>query len=200
MLKLTPKQLQIVEFVRQYERENHLSPTLEEIAQHMGTSKVTVFEHMRSLERKGAIRRSYYKSRSIELAPELAVTDQERHQFPLVGTIAAGQPIEAIELPDTIDITALFEPQKAPYVLRVRGNSMIDEQIRDGDYVIIEQRDNANNGETVVAVLPEGDATLKKFYREKGRIRLQPANSTMSPIYLEDCQIKGVVIGVLRKY
>ena len=97
MLKLTPKQLTIVEFIRQYERENKLSPTLDEIAKHMGTSKVTVFEHMRSLERKGAIRRSYYKSRSVELAPELAVTDEERRQFPLVGTIAAGHPIEAIE-------------------------------------------------------------------------------------------------------
>ncbi len=200
MVKLTPKQLRIVEFIRQYERENRMAPTLHEIAEHMGTSKVTVFEHMRALEQKGAIRRSHYKSRSIELSPKLAVTEDERHQFPLVGTIAAGQPIEAIELPDTIDITALFEPRKAPYVLRVRGNSMIDEQIRDGDFVIIERRETANNGETVVAVMPNGEATLKKFYREKDRVRLQPANATMAPIYVEDCQIQGVVIGVLRKY
>jgi repressor LexA len=199
-MKLTPKQLLIVDFVREYDREHGFSPTLDEIAAQSGVSKVTIFEHMKALEKKGAVVRAYHKSRSVELAPELAARPGQELVMPLAGTIAAGKPIEAVETPDTIDISALLQPQKTPYVLKVRGNSMIDEQIRDGDYVIIEKRNTAQNGETVVALLPDGEATLKKFYREEGRIRLQPANPDMQPIYVDDCQIQGVVIGVLRCY
>jgi repressor LexA len=199
-MKLTPKQLRIVEFIRRYNRQYELSPTLEEIATELGVSKVTVFEHLKALERKGAVTRSYHKARSVELAPELARSPDEELTLPLVGLIAAGQPIEAVETPDSLDLSSMFRLKEGPYVLRVRGNSMVDEGIHDGDYVIIEKRATAENGETVVAVLPDGDATLKKFYRESGRIRLQPANPDMEPIYVAQCDIRGVVIGVLRKY
>jgi len=198
-MKLTPKQLRIVEYVRQYDREHGLAPTLDEIAAELNVSKVTVFEHLKALERKGAIVRTYHKSRSIELAPELANDPADGTTLPLVGRIAAGRPIEAIETPDTIDIASMFRLKDGPYVLRVRGDSMIEDSIRDGDYVIIEQRNTANNGETVVAILPDGEATLKRFYREDGHIRLQPANSQMEPIIVPDCQIQGVVIGVMCK-
>ena len=199
-MKLTPKQLRIVDFIRDYGREHGFSPTLDEMASEFGVSKVTIFEHLKALERKGAVKRSYHMARSVELAPELARTADEETTLPLVGLIAAGRPIEAVETPDSLDISTMFRLKEGPYVLRVRGNSMIDEGIHDGDYVIIEKRNTAQNGETVVAILPDGEATLKKFYRERGRIRLQPANPEMEPIYVRQAEIQGVVIGVLRKY
>jgi len=199
-MKLTPKQLEVVEFVREYGREHGFSPTLEEIAAEMGVSKVTVFEHLKALERKGAVVRSYHKARSVELAPELARGPDEATLLPLVGTIAAGAPIEALQTPGSIDIAELFDTKKAPFVLQVRGTSMTGDGINDGDYVIIEKRNTARDGEMVVALLPDGEATLKRFYREDKRIRLQPANPEMEPIYVEQCDIQGVVIGVLRRY
>ncbi|MBN2584405.1 MAG: transcriptional repressor LexA [Planctomycetes bacterium] len=201
-MKLTPRQLEIVDFIRSFSREHGYSPTLDEMAAEMGVSKVTIFEHLKALERKGAVVRSYHKARSVELAPELVRGPDDATVLPLVGTIAAGAPIEALETPDTIDITQLFQTKGEPFVLQVRGNSMIEDGVNDGDYVIIERRDTARDGETVVALLPDGEATLKRFYREKGRIRLQPANSTMEPIYVnaDDLQIQGVVVGVLRRY
>jgi repressor LexA len=201
-MKLTPRQLAIVDFIRQFTREHGYSPTLNEIAAQMNVSKVTIFEHMKALERKGAVVRSYHKARSVELAPQLAHAPDERTVLPLVGTIAAGAPIEALETPDSIDLTQLFKTSGASFVLQVRGNSMIEDGINDGDYVIIERRNTANDGDTVVALLSNGEATLKRLYREKDRIRLQPANSTLQPIYVhpDELQIQGVVVGVLRRY
>ncbi len=199
-MRLTPKQLRIVEFVRDYNRDHGYSPTLQEIAAEFGVTKVTIYEHLKALERKGAVVRSYHKSRSVELAPELAQDPEEATTLPLSGLIAAGQPIEALETPDAIDISSMFSLKSGPYVLRVRGDSMKDEGIYNGDYVVIERRETAQNGETVVAILPDGEATLKKFYKEGGHIRLQPANEQMEPIIVPDCRIQGVVIGVLRKY
>ena len=199
-MKLTPKQFQITQFVHRYDQEHGFSPTLDEIAAELGVSKVTIFEHMKAMEKKGAVVRVFHKARSVELAPELLRDFADASALPLVGTIAAGKPIEAVETPDSIDIAALFAAPQQTYVLKVRGNSMIDEQIRDGDYVIVEKRNTALNGETVVALLAEGEATLKKFYREEGRIRLQPANPDMAPIYVARCEIQGVVVGVMRRY
>jgi len=199
-MNLTPRQLEIVNFIRDYFAENGYAPTMQEMADHLGVSRPTVFEHIEALEAKGALRRQALRSRGIELAPELTgkVT-----VLPLVGRIAAGQPIEAIEEAEVLDLEALFRGRLGEtFVLQVRGNSMIDEQIRDGDYIIVEKRFDARDGETVVALLDTGDATLKKFYREPDRIRLQPANPTMRPIYVDPdgVRIQGVVIGVLRKY
>jgi repressor LexA len=194
-INLTPKQLDLVRYIERYRRRWDMSPTLGEMAHRMGTSEVTVFEHLGALERKGVIRRTPRLARSVEI-----VRQAEDPPLRLLGTIAAGRPIEAIEDPQEIDLSGMLRRGREHFVLQVSGNSMIDEHIRDGDYVIIEKRSTASSGETVVALLADGEATLKKFYREKGRIRLQPANPDMEPIYVDDVRIQGVVVGVLRKY
>ena len=198
MANLTPRQLQIVRFIQNYWVEHEYAPTMQEIADHLGVSRPTVFEHIEAMEKKKVLSREPTLARSVVLAPEYA---PEGTRLPLVGRIAAGSPIEAIEDTEVLDLESLFcgRPGET-FALQVRGDSMIDEQIRDGDYVIVQKRPTARDGETVVAILPDGDATLKKFYKEKGRIRLQPANETMQPIYAPNVTIQGVVIGVLRKY
>ena len=199
-MNLTPRQLEIVNFVREYFADKGYAPTMQEIANHLGVSRPTVFEHIEALEAKGALQRQALRSRGIELAPELA---GKPSALPLVGRIAAGSPIEAIEAPEVLDLESLFRGRPGEtFVLQVRGDSMIEEQIRDGDYVIVEKRHDAGNGETVVALLDNGEATLKKLYREPDRIRLQPANAALRPIYVDPdgVRIQGVVIGVLRKY
>jgi repressor LexA len=198
MANLTPKQFQIVRFLQDYWVEHEYAPTMQEIADHLGVSRPTVFEHIEALEKKKVLTREPTLARGVTLAPEYA---PEAGRLPLVGRIAAGRPIEAIEDTELLDLESLFRGRPGEtFALQVRGDSMIDEQIRDGDFVIVEKRATARDGETVVAILPDGDATLKKFYKEKGRIRLQPANPTMQPIYAPNVTIQGVVIGVLRKY
>jgi len=206
-MNLTPRQLEIVRFIRDYVAEHEIPPTMQEIADHLGVSRPTVFEHIEALEARGAIRRRRTISRGIELAPELAAEMRPVRlaglRLPLVGRIAAGRPIEAVEDTEVLDVETLFRGRLGEtFALQVRGNSMIDEHIRDGDYVIVEKRDDARNGETVVALIDDSEATLKKFYRDMDRIRLQPANPTMEPIFVEAdrVRIQGVVIGVLRKY
>jgi repressor LexA len=199
-MNLTPRQLEIVNFIREYFADKGYAPTMQEMADHLGVSRPTVFEHIEALEAKGALQRQALRSRGIELAPELA---GKVSALPLVGRIAAGQPIEAVEEPEVLDLESLFRGRPGEtFVLQVRGDSMIEEQIRDGDYVIVEKRHDARNGETVVALLDNGEATLKKLYREPDRIRLQPANAALRPIYVDPdgVRIQGVVIGVLRKY
>jgi len=199
-MNLTPRQLRILEFIREFRNTRGFSPTLEEIAVDFGVSKITVLQHLRALERRGAIRRRRYQARSIELR-EPTGRLRPIQEIPLVGTISAGEPIEAVEDRDVIDLSELVSGKAEPFLLRVRGDSMIDEQIRDGDYVICERRNTAEDGETVVAVLENGDATLKKLFRESdGRIRLQPANERLKPLVVRAVEIRGVVIGVLRKY
>jgi repressor LexA len=174
----------------------------------MGVSKVTVFEHVEALIKKGALVRQPHKARSLELNPDVQLPDEARStRLPLVGTIAAGSPIEAVEDREHLDLESLFAPRSSAmgqhFVLRVRGSSMINDQIRDGDYVICEKRDTYRNGQTVVALLDNGEATLKRYYRERdGRIRLQPANEAYEPIWVEPdrVQIQGVVIGLVRTY
>jgi repressor LexA len=214
-MNLTPKQLAILTRIRDMRLTRGYSPTMQELADELGVSKVTVFEHVEAMIRKGALIRQPNKARSLEISPDVRLPDEQRNtRLPLVGAIAAGSPIEAVEQREHLDLEELFAPRTGPlsatqkFVLRVRGDSMIDEQIRDGDYVICEQRNVARNGQTVVALLDtggtgEGEATLKKFYRDKdGRIRLQPANARYEPIYArpEDVQVQGVVVGVVRTY
>ena len=198
MANLTPKQFQIVRFLQDYWVEHEYAPTMQEIADHLGVSRPTVFEHIEALEKKKVLTREPTLARGVTLAPEYS---PEAGRLPLVGRIAAGRPIEAIEDTELLDLESLFGGRPGEtFALQVRGDSMIDEQIRDGDYVIVEKRATARDGETVVAILEGGDATLKKFYKEKGRIRLQPANPTMQPIYAPSVTIQCVVIGLLRKY
>ena len=199
-MNLTPKQLRIVEFIREFCETHAYSPTLQEIAQAFNVSKITVLQHLRALQKRGAIRRTRYQARSIELCEPLYRKPPAR-EIPIAGVIAAGEPIEAIENRDMIDLSEIVVGKVEPFLLRVRGDSMIGEQICDGDYVICERRSTARNGETVVAILKNNEATLKKLFIETdGRIRLQPANPRLKPLYVRDVEIRGVVIGVLRKY
>jgi repressor LexA len=203
-MNLTPRQLDVVVAIRNYRHINGYAPTMQELADQLGTSKVTIFEHVGALERKRVIRRDKHKARSLEIISEEKLPDENRStKLPLLGNIAAGSPIEAVENREEIDLEQMFQSRTGVYVLRVRGESMIEDHLCDGDYVVIERRENARNGEQVVALLDTGEATLKRFYREgAGKVRLQPANSTMEPriVDADRCRIQGVVIGVLRSY
>lgn len=199
-LPLTRRQRDILEFLRGYVDEQGISPTLEEIAAHFGVNKVTVFGHVAEMERKGVLkRRAPGVSRGLEI-----VDDEETgggiRSLPVLGKIAAGAPIETIEEPEQLDLNALVPEGRDVYALQVEGTSMIEDAIADGDIVLVERRETARDGEIVVAVLPDEEATLKRLYREGKRFRLQPANSTMEPIYVDELQIRGVVIGVVRRY
>ncbi len=196
---LTRRQRDILHFFEEYSTAQGISPTLEEIARHFGLNKVTIFGHVAELERKGCLRRSAPGvSRGLQIVPESRTAPLG---FPILGTIAAGVPIDALETPAVLAFEELVPPGSDVYVLRVRGNSMIEDSIRDGDMVLIERRSNPEQGETVVAVLPGEVATLKRFYREPdGRFRLQPANETLEPVLVDQVEIRGVVIGVIRRY
>lgn len=204
-MNLTPRQVDVLVAIRNYRHLHGYAPTMQELADQLGTSKVTIFEHIGALEKKRIIRRDPHKARSIEIVADKKLPDEFRStKLPLLGNIAAGSPIEAVENREEIDLEQLFNARAGVYVLRVRGDSMIEDHLCDGDYVVIERRDSARNGEQVVAlILDTGEATLKRFYREPGgKIRLQPANSSMQPRYVdaENLRIQGVVIGVLRSY
>ncbi len=202
-MNLTPKQLHILTRVRDLRVAHGYSPTLQELADELHVSKVTVFEHVEALIKKGALLREPNKARSLEVSPKINLPDEARRtRLPLVGTIAAGSPIEAVEDRQHLDLEDLFAGRTSrpdgTFALRVRGDSMIDEQIRDGDFVVVERCNQARNGQTVVALLEDGEATLKKYYRERDRVRLQPANEQYEPIFVNECRIQGVVVGVVR--
>ena len=221
---LTRKQKEVLEFLGNFIREKCYSPSLEEMAQGLGLSSLaTIHKHLKNLEAKGFLVRRWNHSRSLELTSEawsvlnpiensgvmegphsIALTQSSGGavDLPLVGRIAAGAPIEAIQDQETLSIPSEMIGRGRTFVLKVEGNSMIDEHIQDGDYVIVEQRQTANNGETVVALIRREETTLKKFYREADCIRLQPANADFEPIRVhpDEIEIQGVVIGVLRKY
>ena len=202
-MPLTKRQREILNYLAVYNEQNGYAPSFEEIAENFRyNSLATVHEHLTNLERKGYIKRSYNESRAIEILPTEATP--RALELPLLGSVAAGVPIEAVEQNETITVPETFVRRGGNhYVLRVRGNSMIDEQIRDGDFVVVNERQRADNGEMVIAMLGGSSATVKKFYRERdGRIRLQPANETMEPIYVHenDISIQGIVVGVLRRY
>ena len=202
-MPLTKRQREILTFLTSYTEANGYAPSFEEIASQFNyNSLATVHEHLSNLERKGYIKRNYNESRAIEILPSDEVA--RARLLPLLGTVAAGAPIEVAEQHETITVPeSLASRSGNNYVLRVRGNSMIDEQIRDGDFVVVNERQRADNGEMVIALLNGTSATVKKFYRERdGRIRLQPANDTMDPMYVHenDISIQGIVVGVLRRY
>ncbi len=202
-MSLTKRQREILTYLATYSEEHGYAPSFEEIATQFNyNSLATVHEHLTNLERKGYIKRAYNESRGIELIPSEIFPRATTLQ--LLGTVAAGMPIEAIQMPETIGVPEdLVRRSGNHYVLRVRGNSMIDEQIRDGDFVIVNEKHTADNGEMVIALIDGTSATVKKFYRERdGRIRLQPANETMNPIYVHenDISIQGIVVGVLRRF
>lgn len=203
-MALTRRQRQVLNFVARFIEERGYCPSYEEIGEGMGLSSLaTVHKHITTLESKGFLRRGEHQSRSLELGPKFA---QERRRarsatLPLLGRIAAGRPVEAVENPETLSL-ADFTGSKDVYVLQVRGDSMVDEHIVDGDYILVEKSEAARDGEIVVALVDGLDATLKRFYREGDRVRLQPSNASMQPIVVAvgSVRVQGRVIGVLRRY
>ena len=207
-MTLTKRQKEVLNYLVGFLNKNGYSPSFEEIAHALKlTSLATVHKHLSTLEKKGYIRRGYNQSRSIEVVQlpkpiREQVLDRHVVELPLAGRIAAGQPLEAVESNETISL-ADFARGQGPYVLQVKGESMRDDHILDGDFIVVESTQVANHGEIVVALVGEDEATLKRFYREPGgKVRLQPANSAMAPIIVQgtDVKIQGRVVGVLRKY
>ncbi len=197
------RQGQILDYIKQYIQSNGSAPTLRLIADAIGVSSLaTVHEHLTTLEKKGLIKRKIGKTRAIEITKAVPGSDVEGMEVPIFGFIAAGSPIEPYTDPNaSLSIPpSLVSGKKRVYVLQVRGNSMIEEQIRDGDYVVVEQAEEAKNGDIVVALLDNGMATLKRFFKEATRIRLEPANSKMSPIFVKNVRVQGKVVGLIRRY
>ena len=209
MSTLTKKQNEVFQFIKNQIDQNGYAPSYREIGEHFGlSSSATIHGHVQSLVDKGMIQvGDEGEARSIEIVPQVESFNTgfrlsaDVINLPMMGLIAAGQPIEAIENNETMAVPASFVLDGAnSYVLKIKGQSMIDDGILDGDFVVIERNPSPKNGEVVVALLDNAYATLKRFYRETDRIRLQPANKTMNPIYVKDCIIQGVVRAVIRKF
>ena len=197
------RQKQILDFLRQHIQSTGSAPTLREIAVALGVSSLaTVHEHLTALEEKNLIKRKGGKNRTMEIVNADVNLGDVGLEVPILGFIAAGAPIEPFSDPNAqMSIPSSFvSGKKRTYVLQVKGESMIEEQIRDGDFVVIEQTEVANNGDIVVALLDNGMATLKRFFRESTRIRLEPANAKMSPIFVRNVKIQGKVVGLIRKF
>jgi repressor LexA len=208
MMALTKRQKDVLNYLVTFINKNGYSPSFEEVGRAMKlTSLATVHKHLSTLEKKGFIRRGYNQSRSIEVLQlpkpvREEILDRHVVELPLSGRIAAGRPLEALEEKETISLADFARGQNT-FVLQVKGESMRDDHILDGDYIVVEQTQVANSGEIVVALVGEDEATVKRFYRESGgKIRLQPANAQMSPIVVpaNNVRIQGRVVGVLRKY
>ncbi|HEY4682338.1 MAG TPA: transcriptional repressor LexA [Candidatus Acidoferrales bacterium] len=207
-MALTKRQKQVLDYLVSFLDRHGYSPSFEEIGKSLRlNSLATVHKHISILEKKGFIRRGYNQSRSIEVVAlpqsvKLSVAQRLTTELPLMGRIAAGRPLEAVAQPETISLGD-FTRSKNVFVLQVKGDSMVEDHILDGDYVLVEQSETANTGEIIVALVGNEEATLKRFFREPaGKIRLQPANAQMEPIVLpgRDVKIQGRVIGILRKY
>lgn len=196
------RQGQILDYIRQQIDLTGGAPTLRQIANALGVSSLaTVHEHLESLEKKGLIKREAGKTRSIELVESNLPVSNE-FQAPVLGFIAAGAPIEPYTDPNAhMSLPNSFaSTKKRVFVLQVRGDSMIEDKILDGDHVVVEQSEEARNGDIVVALLDNGMATLKRYFKEATRIRLQPANATMQPIFVKNVRIQGKVVGLIRRY
>ncbi|HXV37259.1 MAG TPA: transcriptional repressor LexA [Myxococcota bacterium] len=200
-MALTRRQREIYDYICRFVADHGYSPSLEEIGAHFQLSSVaTVHKHVQHLVDKRFLRKAWNRSRSVE---PVSPPDARSVSLPLLGLVAAGAPLEAVEVEETLEVPAALVPRSgASFALRVRGNSMIDEQIRDGDYVVVESRSEARDGETVVALIRGEEATLKKFYRRGASVRLQPANAAMDEIVVpaDEVEVRGVVCGLVRRY
>ena len=206
-MALTKRQRDVLDFITRFIEEHGYSPALEEIARGIGCSSIaTVHKHLVNLEAKGAISRKVNRSRSVEPRPERLRAAAGRPgvaEIPLLGEVAAGQPIEAIAENENLSLPDQLVRGRDTFALRVRGHSMIDEQVRDGDIILVERTETAENGQTVVALIDGTDVTVKKWYsQDGGTVRLEPANADVEPLVLpaERVSIHGRVIGLLRKY
>lgn len=196
---VTKRQKEILDFLKAYLAENGYSPTFEEIATAFGfSSKGTVYKHIKALQSKELIRHEWNRTRSLEIIS----TDKEDESLSILGLVAAGKPIEAIESAEEVKVPAQFLRSGRHYVLRVAGDSMIGEHIADGDFVVVQERSEAHNGETVVALIDNGEATIKKFFKRNGEIELRPANEKLESMVVQAdrVRVQGIVVGVMRKY
>jgi repressor LexA len=197
------RQKQIVDYIAQYIQANGHSPTLQEIADAMGLSSLaTVHEHIATLVRKGVLKKYDGSVRGLEITDPRYGSSGAGVDLPILGFIAAGKPIEPYTDPNasfTVSPT-MVSGKKRSFVLQVKGDSMVEEGILDGDYVVIEEEQEVKNGDIVVALLENGLATLKRFFKEATRVKLEPANSSMSPIYATNVKVQGKVVGVIRKF
>jgi len=197
------RQKQIIDFVAQYIQRNGHSPTLQEIANAMGLSSLaTLHEHIATLVRKGVLKKFDGSVRGLEIVDERYTPQGKGLNLPILGYIAAGKPIEPYTDPNaSLGVSpTMVSGKKRSFVLQVKGDSMVDEGILDGDFVVVEEESQVANGDIVVALLENGLATLKRFFKEATRIRLEPANSKMSPIYATNVKIQGKVVGLIRKF
>jgi repressor LexA len=203
-MPVTAKQRRVYEFIKGYIESNEESPTIAEIGRHFQiSSSASVHGILSALEREGLIKRTPNISRGIAIVKQSSSENEDRGEIPLLGTVAAGQPIEAILSHDTISVPVDMQGRGRTFALRVRGDSMIDEHIQDGDIIVVASQKTADNGQVVVALIDGNYATVKKFYREPEFIRLEPANPQFKPIFIktpERIQIQGVVTGLIRKY
>jgi repressor LexA len=201
-MAISPRQREIFDYICRFIEARSQAPTIAEIREQFGlSSPATVHQVLSALEREGLIRRMPNVSRGIEIVRQEAA--EEAYEIPLLGTVAAGRPIEAVLSHETVYIPPDLLGRGRTFALRVSGDSMIDEHIKDGDFVIVESRETAENGQTVVALIDGSETTVKRFYRETHRVRLEPANSNYQPIIVEPSDrvsIQGIVIGVIRKY
>ena len=207
----TPRQVQLLKAIAEYGSRDGYSPTIGELAEQAGVSRTTTFEHIEQLRKKGYIWGREHKARSLTLTSKARkllkqlirhqsqTTETDDTEIPLAGIVAAGLPIEAVENKDNLSINSLFGSQDEVFALEVRGDSMKGENINDGDYVICRRASSASDGQLVVAIVDNGNTTLKRFYKEPKYVRLQPANDEYEPIYSENCRIEAVVIGLIRK-
>jgi len=201
MTYLTERQRDILGFIRDFQKKKGVAPTHREICDHFGFSSYgTVYKHLSLLQKKGLIRKDWNQKRGVEIVEEKE-TSPEIRELPFLGYIAAGQPLDVVASSETITVPQVLTSRGENYVLKVRGDSMIDDGIHDGDFVIITKRELAENGQMVVANV-RGEVTLKRFYREGGRVRLQPANERMTPITVkaDEVMIQGIVVGLMRRF
>lgn len=202
---LTKRQKEVLDFVTQFIELHGYAPSYREIATYFKYGSVaTVAEHIESLVGKGMLQKNDNEARSIQLVKAEDIDATPSIALPILGLVAAGQPIETLGLhPETLEVPPFMVGRRNSYVLQVKGDSMIDEGIHTGDYVVVTEKPIPSNGEMVIALINGGEATLKRYFKEKDHIRLQPSNSAMEPIIIEPgtpIEIQGVVIGLIRKY
>lgn len=188
-----------MEFIQQFRDERGISPTLEEIASNFGVTKITVYEHINQLERKGALKREKFRARSIELIASVEER-KARYSMPLMGNFREGLPIEATEEREDLNISEMLPYGRNFFALRVRGNELKQDHLTDGDLIIAEKRESVDNGDVVVAVLNGGKACIKKLYKEEDHIRLQSPNGSLESMMVPNADVRGVVVGVLRRF
>jgi repressor LexA len=201
---LTERQKEILDFVRAYQRDRGIAPTHREVCDRFGFSSYgTAYKHLKLLAEKGYLKRDRHQRRGLELLPSAGAAEGRDFELPFYGRIAAGRPIEAVAGDETVPVPPLLVHDRPTdhYVLQVSGDSMVDEGIHDGDWVVVERRERARTGEMVVALVAD-EVTLKRFFPEGDRVRLQPANAAMAPIWVpaRDLRVQGIVVGLMRRY